>query len=331
MAYVIHNNYGMINIQLTSNITSALSLSYTRNGTAQSSITSTVTDGVHKWSIPLNQYSLGDTLDNFTVSTTNKYLWELDEGITILVNGEEYDTIHSNTFPITFDKADKYTIEAVYCGNDLLSMSSTGKTTFQVTQPPTTEESQISGNYTLEFVNKNISSMTYNDNTRIEFVLKKGGHPVRGKTVEKVTPNNIFSSDTNKDGIVGFNNTGYNAGKYKIGAYMYDYQDREDKKIVDSTYKTITIKKANPKITHSSSVQKGKTMWIYFRDNTSQRIKNEKVQVYINNKLYNKTTDKNGNVGIKMNNTGTFKFKVVYKGNKNLNAKTETFSLKVTK
>jgi hypothetical protein len=130
---------------------------------------------------------------------------------------------------------------------------------------------------------------------------------------------------------VSFTNTGYNAGTYKIGAYFYDYQDSADKKVVDSTYKTITIKKADPKITYSTVTKKGQTQYIYFRDNKGNRLPNESVPVYINNKLYTKKTDKNGNIAIAMNTTGNYQFKVAYKGNKNLNKKTVKFNVKVKK
>ena len=315
-------------------MSSALSLTFKRNGTTQTAINSTINDGTHNWTIPLSNYSIGDTLSNFTVSTTGKKPWQLDEGVTILLDGKEYDTIYSDSFTMNFDKADEYTLEAVYVGNDKLAMSSTGKKTFVVTQPsvenPSPNASISTGKYKLVFKNKNLSTMTYNDGTEIRFVLTQGGEPVIGKTIEKVTPKSILSSDTNKNGEVYFTNTGFNAGKYKIGAYFYDYQDSADKKIVDSTYKTITIKKANPTITYTTdTVKKGQKVGIYFRDNKGNRIVNEKVPIYLNGKLYTKTTNSNGNIWIKMTNTGTFKFKVAYKGHKNLNKKTVTFTKKI--
>jgi hypothetical protein len=212
-------------------------------------------------------------------------------------------------------------------------MAMTDKKTFRVTQPSVENPNPSqTGKYKLEFVDKNLKTLTYNDGKEIKFRLTRGGTAVRGKTVEKVTPTKILSSDTNKEGIVSFSNTGYPAGSYKIGAYMYDYQDSADKKIVDSTYKTITIKKADPTITYTTaSVKKGQKVQIKFKDNKGNVVVNEKVPIYINGKLYNKKTNKNGNIWIKMTNTGTFKFKVVYKGNKNLNKKTITFTKKVKK
>lgn len=333
MAYTVHNPFQKMIIHLSSNITTSLSLSFTRNGVLQSSKTSTINDGVHTWTLPLKIYSVGDVLDDFKVTLSNKYLWQLDEGITILLNGEEYGTTRTNTFDIKFDKSGKYTLEAVYKGNDMVGMATTGVKTFQVTDPPNSSDSQVhTGVYLLEFVNKNLKTLTYNDNTKIEFLLTQGKTPVKAKTIEKVTPTKILSSDTNAKGKVSFINNGYNAGTYKIGAYMYDYQDKTDKKIVNSVYKTITIKKADPKITYSTAtVKKGQKVGIYFRDNAGNRLTNEKVPIYINGKLYNKKTNANGNIWIKMTNTGTFKFKVAYKGNKNLNKKTVTFTKKVKK
>ena len=331
MSFIIENQSDDLIINITSNISSALSLSFKRNGTTQTAISSTINKGVHNWTIPLSNYSLGDTLSNFTVSITGKKPWELDEGVTILLDGKEYDNINTSSFTMNFDKADEYTIEAVYVGNDKLGMSSTGKKTFAVSQPSVQEQSPTqTGKYKLVFKNKNLSTLTYNDGAKVEFVLTQGGYPVIGKTIEKVTPKSILSSDTNKNGEVSFTNIGYNAGKYKIGAYFYDYQDSADRKIVDSTYKTITINKANPTIHYTGDeVKKGQKVGIFFRDNQGNRIVNEKVPIYLNGKLYTKTTNSNGNIWIKMTNTGTFKFKVAYKGNKNLNKKTVTFTKKI--
>jgi len=329
--YTVQNRTDNIVINLTSNISAPLSLTFKRNGTTQSAINSTINDGVHNWTVPMSNYSVGDVLSAFTISTSAKKPWELEEGVTILIDGAEYDTIHSDNFKYTFDKADKYTIEAIFKGNDVLAMSTAGKQTFQVTQPTTTNPSPNppSGKYLLEFVDKSLKTLTYNDGKNIEFRLTQGGHPVKGKTVEKVTPKSILSSDTNKNGIVSFTNTGYTAGTYSIGAYFYDYQDSSDKKIVDKVYKTITIKKAEPNITHNTVTTKGQNLYIYFRDNKNNRLPNEKVPIYINGKLNSKKTDKNGNVVIAMNNKGNFKFKVAYKGNKNLNKKTVSFNVKV--
>lgn len=320
-------------INISSDITSPLSLTFKRNGTTQTAINSTINEGIHNWIIPLSNYSIGDTLSEFTVSTSSKKPWELDEGVTVLIDGKEYDNIHTDSFTLNFDKEDEYTVECVFAGNDKLAMSSTGKKTFKASQPTDVEDDTPTptvGKYKLKFKDTNLKTLTYNDGKAIRFVLTHGSQFVRGKTIECVTPNSIRSIDTNKNGEVFYTNTGFNAGTYKLGAYMYDYQDKVDKKIVDSTYKTITIKKANPTITYTTAtVKKGEKVGIFVRDNKGNRVVNEKVPVYLNGKLYTKTTNSNGNIWFKMTNTGTFKFKVAYKGNKNLNKKTVTFTKKI--
>ena len=52
----------------------------------------------------------------------------------------------------------------------------------------------------------------------------------------------------------------------------------------------------------------------------------DKVTVYINEKVYNLSINQSGYMWIRFAHTGTFKFKIVYKGNKNLNAKTVEFT-----
>ena len=200
-------------INISSDIISPLSLTFKRNGTSQTAINSTVNEGIHNWIIPLSNYSIGDTLSEFTVSTSSKKPWELDEGVTVLIDGKEYDNIHTDSFTLNFDKEDEYTVECVFAGNDKLAMASTGKKTFKASQPTDIEDDTPTptvGKYKLNFKDNNLKTLTYNDGKAIRFVLTHGGSAVRGKTIECVTPKNILSKDTDKNGEVFYTNTGFN-------------------------------------------------------------------------------------------------------------------------
>ena len=145
----------------------------------------------------------------------------------------------------------------------------------------------------------------------------------------------FFSTKTtNSKGIVYLTNKGYNAGKYKLGAYMVD----ENLKKYASGYKTATIKKNDVKIEHSSkklyskskAYLKMKRVYIRLFNNRGSPMKNQKMTVYDNKQTKSLKTDKDGYIKIDCK-TGTHNFKVVYAGSKNYNKKTESFSVTVPK
>lgn len=339
--YIVKNKYGKLTIRLESNISQQLQLSFKRNDVAQTPINSTVTIRInernsHKWIIPLNQFSVGDVLSEFTVTFAGvHHLWEMDEGITILLNGNEVANVRSNTWKHTFDTNGSYNIQAVYKGNHKYAMASTDDKTCYIKIPsdPTPSPSPTpseQGEYNLAFYDKNIKKVKYKDGTRIRVRLTRGGKPSVGKTIQKVypPPHNILSAKTDTNGIATIVNEDWQVGTWKIGAYF-----ALNGKIIDSEYKTIIVEKTDAVITHTEDkLYKGQKLQIHFKEKVSgDKITGEKVSIYINGKVHNKKINKNGNIWIKMNHTGTFKFKVVYKGNKSVNAKTETFTKVIKK
>ena len=332
--YIVKNQYGQLTITLLSNISQSLKLDFKRNGTSQTSINSTTTaEGDktrHKWVIPLNQFSLGDELTEFKVTFAGvHHLWEMNEGITILLNGNEIDTVRSNTWTHTFDTNGSYNIQAVYKGNHKYAMASTDDKKCYINIPtpapsPTPTPSE-QGEYSLQFYDKNITKMGYKDNTKIRFQLKRGGKPAVGKIVQRVypPPHDTATAKTDTNGIVTMTNSDWKVGKWKIGCHF-----SLNGKLIDSKYKTITVSKTDAVITYTKEkIYKGQKLQIHFKEkNSGDKITNEKVSIYINGKAHNKKINKNGNVWIKMNHTGTFKFKVVYKGNDSVNKETIKFT-----
>ena len=317
-------------------------------------------DGTVLFTILLTNFNIGDELKEFIVyaSTSSTNIWNTHEGVRILVNGEESyvypmygnnietetivddgETItreqyvldlHRSRFALRFEEQGDYEVRAVYRGNATTEMSYTAPLTYHIKQPVGSGGSTPSGVYTLEFVDKTLSSLVYDDKTVIQFQLKRGGTPVNGKTIEMATPSgSVLSKDTNANGIVSFTNSSYDCGTYKIGAWFVDQSDEDSngRKVV-SVYKDVKIKKATPYFTNTASpITKGSYVQIKLRDGNGANIPNKKITVYVNGKPSTIKTNNSANVWIKLNTTGTHKFKAVWSGNKNFNSCTKSFNM----
>ena len=213
-------------------------------------------------------------------------------------------------------------------------MSYTDPLTLHIKQPQDTGGggSTPTGNYKLEFVNKNLKTLNYDDKTSIKFKLTRGGTPISNKVVEMYKPNGHTASNrTDSKGIVSFTNVGFDAGKYKIGAKFYDQQDDDtNRKTVVSTFKDIEIKKATPRISHTTSpVNLGTKLWIKVVDNHGTNFADKKVIVYINGSPKTTKTNSVGNVWFSFKRKGTYKIKVVSTATDNFKKVTESFNFKV--
>ena len=327
------------NLKLNTYINDSTTIAHTYSATS-------TTDGVI-FNIPFSDYQVNDEITKMTLTTTaSTDIWDTREGVTILVNGENesvmeadnnaiildsetnqpilVNPVHTEQFGINFKDFGDYTIQGIYVGNNLVDLSTTDEYNFQIKGE--IDGGANDGSYALKFQKKNLTKMVWNDKTKINFVLTKNNQPLASKTVEMVTPISIRSEDTNSQGVTGYLNTGFKAGKYKLGAYYV-----VGGTIVAKTYKTITIEKAEAKITYTNgTVSKNGTINIWVKDAYGTAISNEKVSVYVNGKLKSKKTDSNGKISFKVYKAQTYKFKVVYKGNANIKAKTLTFSKTVS-
>lgn len=327
-------------------------------------VTPTLVDGSYVFEIYLNEYSVGDELKEFKVSASGSStvnLWDTNEGINILCNGEIIDVmpvynntietetvvddegntstrnkevtdLHRNKFALNFLKDGDYKLQAVYRGNNATELSATDYLNLHIKQEDDDGGSGQTGIYKLEFVNKNLSKLTYDDKSSIQFRLTRGGNPVSQKTIEMARPNGaVGSQDTNASGIVGYLNNGFDCGTYKLGAYFVNQQDDDnDGRKVVSTYKTVIIQKATPVFSNTASpVALGTKLQIKLKDHHGNNMPNQTVAVYVNGKVQTSKTNDNGNVWISFKKTGTYKIKAVYNGNKNFKAITKSFNFKV--
>lgn len=332
MAYIVKDKNTKLTLELSTNQSNysliRLNTYINDNTTKFKTYTPTVvsrTDGSHilTFIIKTKEYNIDDVISKFELEVNSStHLWQTHEGITWLLDGQEYSTKNSNTETFQFNEQGNHTIQAVFTGNDSLEMASTDKTPIIITQSEINESGSLdnSGAYEIQFVNKNLKSLNYKDGTKIEFILLKGGVPVTtgNRNIEVITPKDIWSVTLDNKGKGGFTNTrNWKVGTYTIGAF---YQD-ENNHTITRTTKKITINKGTPKLTDNSASKgnfvpdsKYKAV-LKFNGNPLAKTK---VTLYVNGKSFTLTTDKYGAIQYKFDKTGTFKLKTVYKGNSNL-------------
>lgn len=348
MSYEIKNNYTVLNLTLTTTQSNYDDLVLNIYLNDSSTITDTIDDPTitsetidavtyHylKFKIHSKDYDVGDAITKFELTVDGStHLWETSEGIKWLLDGEEYeeitlgeghnntiitDTFHTNTLSLSFRDAGSHTMEAVYVGNGSLKTATTGKYAFMVKQPALNETGSLEndGAYKIEFLDKNLSTLTYMDGKKIYFRLTKGGVPVPNRTIEMVTPTYTSSHDTNEKGMYWVENNNWECGKYKIGAY---YNDETTNKVITTTYKEIEVKKGTPTFTDNFADEgtfiKGSKYKATIKYSNTP-IANEKLSVYINGKLTTLTTNNYGSIYYAFKSKGTYAFKIVYKGDKN--------------
>ena len=325
MNYEINDLHHSLIVNLTTNSTNTSNLIlrvYKNELTIPNTTTYTYSDG--KFTIPHSDFNLGDYIRKMEiVQTGSTKPWKTEEGVKVLLNGMETDTtIDANgQFKMTFKEHGQYDIQAVYLGNDKNQFATTEKKRFEVKQPATISgDPENNGKYNIKFVQNKTPTMTYNDNTKVEYILTKGGVPLNNKVVQIVNPNGNNGTTNTVKGYCNWVNNGWNAGTYKIGALFYNPSTN---KVVTSTFRTITINKGTP--VWSTNADSGGTTFykggkfkatLTFRNSP---VANTKVDLYINGKKTTRTTSSTGVVAIGLRAKGTYAFKLVYKGDKNHN------------
>lgn len=304
--------------------------SETINGTYDST-TSTV-----KYVVSTSNYDIGDELTFRLTRTSSTNIINTEEGLTVLLNGEEVDTIRGSDY-YTFNTHNNgdYSLELVYKGNDATEMASTGIKRFNVKQEivenpessspsaPTVQDLP-NGRFTIEFADPNLKQLSYNQGN-IQYIVKKGGTPVYNVPVRITTPTATADKVTDPTGVVTMQNTNYPVGEYTLGAYIvYDNTKIED------IYKKIKIVKSPTTITHNASdnrVAKGSKFSISVTYPNGGKVKDDLVTLYINGNKFIRKLNSAGNLWITVKDRKTYKFTVQYSGNKNLKGSSATFNI----
>lgn len=308
----------------------------------------------------------GDVITKILASITGSYnLYELHEGLAIVVDGAETpvklvedgdividdndnevytDSVTNPQFALNFADNEAHTVQAVYKGNKEIGVAVSDRLIFQAAQRPVDEDTQVeplTGKYVLE-ITKMAASMKYMEQPNWQFKLTKGGVLCNGKTVEVNFPHangayNGIASMTTKNGYINITSRSasdlakWKVGKHKICGRFYHYDEVEDSNtVLTQVCKEITIKKNDPKMSFTAAGSKGKNAKFTLKDPLGQGMANKKVTIKVGSKKYIKTTNKNGNAYLAINNKGKFTYKVTYNGDSNLNKKTFTFEERIS-
>lgn len=347
MSYLITDQHHVLKFTLQTNTTTTLYLRTYVNGntTVKKTYVGSSTSNGLQFSIPYSDYTINDTITKFElVSSNNTPLYKTNEGVVVLLDGMEIpvgkvttsngsdtlvknngvmvteDKLSNTKFYLNFSNAGEHDIQAVYRGNDNICMAMTDKVHFKVSQPVLDENGSLenNGKYVLAFRDANLPTLKYNDGTKIYFRLTKGGVPVPNRTIQRVYPDGrVNTAGTSAKGLVYTKNTGFKAGKYKIGAYFFDEQRN---KVITSDYRDIEILKATPEITDNFEDEgefvKGSNYVAYLKYQ-GKPLANRKIIIQVNKSKLNFTTSDKGAVAYNFKTKGTFKMKVIFAGDDN--------------
>lgn len=332
MSIIVTNNHQKLTIQLTtptsySSHGSPMIQIHLKNKSPQtyySTIHKENPDGTntHTFIFPFKNFNIGDEITNikFKNSSTLK-LSELNEGLAILVDGKETQTIHSTDFTAKFTNTKPHTIQAVYKGNDEIGVAFSNKLYLKA------EDAVQMGKYTLT---SNVpKTFKYMSKPNWTWTLKLNGSPVPNKVIQIVLPTVTYTLTTDSKGQVYQGLPTLNTlakwtpDTYTIIANFYHYNDPNDleNKTLIQCKNKLTIVKNTPALTFTPSAGKGKKMKFTLKDPQKQAMPNQLIGLLINKKSYLKKTDSNGVVKFKTNVKGRYKGSATFIGNKYYNQK----------
>ena len=273
------------------------------------------------------------SLDNASVTVDNNTL-DLKVGETSAINATKHpDTImlditytSSNNSVATVDKNGIVTavgegtaVITVEVGDD--EIYAKNSTTVNVTVRKIPTEIASSAVTTVYNVDKNL----------IVTLKDANGKPISGASIT-VDLNGDKTYTTDKKGQITVSTKGL-----VPKAYTAKITFKGDSKYAKSTKNVkVTVKKATPKITAKAktfkTTTKTKKYSIVLKNNVNKPIKKATVYLKVNGKTYKATTNSKGKATFKitnLNNKGTYKAAVTYKGNKYYNKATKKVTIKV--
>ena len=330
MTYEIKDLHHKLVVNLTTDSTNTGNMYlrvYKNNNTTPQTKVYTYSNG--KFVVYNSDFTVGDTITKMEiVQTGSTKPWQTQEGVTVLINGEETETtINSNgTFTKKFKEDGEYDIQAVYLGNSSNEYAVTEKKHFQVKQPPVIDgDPQNDGQYAISYLQAVTPKMEYADGTEIYFRLTKGGVPLAGKQVDVVYPNGTNgSAQTKSDGTFYMKNDTWAVGVWKIGALFYNPSTG---KMITSKFRDIVVKKGTPHWVDNA--EDGTNFYVggkykarlKYRGNP---LTNTKINLYVNGKKTVKTTSSTGIIVYPFKSKGTYSIKLVYKGDEHFHGVEQT-------
>lgn len=284
------------------------------------------TTGLVTFLIPCKSYNVGDVLSGFrlTWNSGTGVIGRVD-GVTFLIDGEEMATQKSNTYTTSWNKVGEHTIQAVYRGNNSYKAQKTVKKTFYVKQDDDGSQSTI---YKLTFLDLQNDTFKYKDGSVIRVKLTQGGNPLDAKTITLSSSRGYTTTaTTSTDGIATLS-----LGNLQVGTHELNVVYEEDNTIQTSNQRTINVTKNNAIITHAHDegkdhYDKGDWIVIRWQEPDDAPLNDRYLPVYINGRAYICETNNNGRTWIQFSNSGTFRFKVVYEGDSNLEYTESEFTI----
>lgn len=364
MSYQINDQYHMLLITLQTRITDSSNLylkvwtSSNHSSTPSQTYVTTNprqagSDWFYDFHVYNNDFDDGDVLDKFVIEYTGSQLngvklWNTNDGVTFLVDGENEKEIHSDDTILDnnkyygyikerFNTEGSHSIQAVYSGSRSTKLSYTPLENFIVkdTSSGGSTPAPIKGGYKLVFENPSVlKNLKYNDKQKIYFKLTQNGQPSAGKTVEVMTPKGgNYTQVTNAKGLVVLPNSGFYAGKYVVGAFFI-----ENQRVRAKVNHEINIKKGNATITFSHKplynskgvYQKKHRVYCRLTNHMSKPMKGARLSFYHNNQLKQIKTNDNGYVSMDVG-AGSHTFNAVYTGSKNYNKASKKIRVLVSK
>ena len=300
------------------------------------SSTSNLDDGskLVVFTVPHSNFSVGTVLSNFIVRLQgNSNLYDLNEPITILVDGEEsyvgkmsgnnavfengdlvmQKDLKSSKFALVFKDNNTHSVQAVYKGNKEIGFASSDKIVI-------TPQQDSNQRYLL--TQEIPSQMKYLETPNFKWTLTKGGSPVANEVIERVMPTAIWTGETNAKGqVIGAGNPSVdNLYSWEVGKYKVGGQFHENGTLLCECWTDLEIIKNTPTLVFISAKEKGKTAQFKLTDPQGRPMPNRVISIVVGSQTYTKTTDAIGKVYLRINRTGNFKYKATYNGDKNYNA-----------
>lgn len=160
-------------------------------------------------------------------------------------------------------------------------------------------------------------SVKYGENKNYTATFYRDSGKLKNGTVKITLNGKTYKLKTDSKGVAQISTASLLPGTYKIK--LYNSYSKE------TVTKTLTVKKANCKITASNMYLQPKTKSSYsvvLKDNNNKAVKNAKIQFNYNNKKVTASTDANGKakISIPALSKGTYTVTYKYKGNSKYNS-----------
>ena len=340
--YRINDVYHKLVVKLKTNLKNTNNLRldvYRENNATPRTYTpssSTLDDGskLVTFTVPHSDYSVGTILEKFIVRLQgNANLYDLNEPVTILVDGEESYTgkvlnnsavfennklvmqkdLKTNKFALVFKDNKTHSVQAVYKGNKEIGFASSDKIVI-------TPQQDSNQRYLL--TQEIPSQMKYLETPNFKWTLTKGGSPVANEVIERVMPTAIWTAQTNAKGqVIGAGNPSVdNLYSWEVGKYKVGGQFHKNGVLLCECWTDLEIIKNTPTLVFISAKEKGKTAQFKLTDPQGRPMPNRVISIVVGSQTYTKTTDAIGKVYLRINRTGNFTYKATYNGDKNYNA-----------